>query len=87
MKKFIIFIICCFSFLQFHVFADEAYDAREYLEYVSFGYNAVETIYRGEKTTDFYMVNNPLYSSVRIMDFDYGIEDFSLLSAILGSRR
>jgi hypothetical protein len=87
--KNLIFFIIIFSFIQINIFPnEEAYDPREYLMYVSFGYNAVETAYDdGDKSTDFYMLNNPLYSNVRIMDFDYGVEDTSLLSPILGSTR
>lgn len=86
-KRLILFIII-FSFIQFNIFPDEeAYDPREYLEYVSFGYNAVETVYGDDKSTDFYLVNKPLYSNVRIMDFDYGVEDSSPLAPILGSTR
>jgi hypothetical protein len=84
--------IIVFSYLlvtQFYISAQEiAYDPREYLEYESFGYNAVEhTYWDGSISTDFYMLNNPLYSNMRIWDADYGVDMSNPLSPILGSTR
>jgi hypothetical protein len=88
MNKEKLFTIFSFLFIQFNLLAVEPYDAREYLEYTSFGYNAVETTHtQGDKSIDFYMLNNPLYSNMKIWDFDYGQDSASPLSPILGTER
>lgn len=59
--------IFCFFIIQFYIPAQEAHDAREYFEYISFGYNAVEVTYDdGGGRTYFFMLNNPLYSNMRL---------------------
>jgi hypothetical protein len=87
MNKNIFFTIFGLLIVKFLVSADEAYDARQYFEYVSFGYNAVEYINNrnGRQSTDFYILNNPLYSNIKIWDYDYGVDSSNPLSSILGS--
>jgi hypothetical protein len=87
MNKRIFFIIVCFLIIQFQTLAADAYDALEYLKYVSFGYNAVESNSRHGKSTDFYIINNSLYSNIKIFDFDTEVESTNPLSSILGSTR
>jgi hypothetical protein len=89
MNKNIIFTIFCLLIVKFLISADEAYDAYQYFKYVSFGYNAVEYINHrnGDPSTDFYVLNNPLYSNIKIWDYDYGVDSSNPLSPILGSTK
>jgi hypothetical protein len=87
MNKEKLFVIFFLTVILSHLPAADPYDAREYLEYISFGFNAIEHIDRHGKSTDFYMLNNPLYSNMKIMDFDYGVGNSTPLSPILGTER
>jgi hypothetical protein len=71
MHKITILVVLYFLISQSYILAQEvAYDPSEFLEYESFGYNAVEYTRRdGSMSTDFYMLNNSLYSNMRIFNY------------------
>jgi hypothetical protein len=82
MNKEKLFAIFFLAVILSYLPAADPYDAREYLEYISFGFNAVEVndaIDRNDGSMEFFMLNNPLYSNMTIRYFDDFSEPLSLI--------
>ncbi|MDR2717885.1 MAG: YARHG domain-containing protein [Treponema sp.] len=84
-KLFAIFFLAAIS----HLPAADPYDAREYLEYISFGFDAVITLRRTDMLmeNEFYMLNNPLYSNMTIRYFVNNGDSSNPFSIIMGTEK